>query len=125
MRPSITPSQPPAAPHATSAAFQTSPSFEPRTAWTISIAPEYAATSSAARSGPRVLEPSALSAVNPTNAKAAILYAFRKSTWNESSDGEVISYSSLLVATQNRTAATTDAVAIQTLLALLDPGESS
>ena len=125
MRPSITPSQPPAAPNATSAAFQTSPSFEPRTAWTISIAPEYAATSSAARSGPRVLEPSALSAVNPTSAKAAILYAFRKSTWNESSDGEVISYSSLLVATQNRTAATTDAVAIQTLLALPDPGESS
>lgn len=125
MRPSITPSQPPAAPHATSAAFQTSPSFEPRTAWTISIAPEYAATSSAARSGPRVLEPSALSAVNPTNAKAAILYAFRKSTWKESTDGEVISYTSLLVAVQNRAAAASDAVAIQTLLALPDPGESS
>ena len=125
MRPSITPSQPPAAPHATSAAFQTSASFEPRTAWTISIAPEYAATSSAARSGPHVLEPSALSAVNPTSAKAAILYAFRKSTWKESTDGEVISYTSLLTAVQNRTAATSDAVAIHTLLALPDPRESS
>ena len=125
MRPSITPSQPPVAPHATSTAFQTSPSFDERIAWTISIAPEYAATSSAARRGPLVLEPSALSAVNPTSAKAAILYAFLNSTWKESTDGEVISYSSLLVATQNRTAATTDAIAIQTLLALPDPGESS
>jgi hypothetical protein len=125
MRPSITPSQPPAAPQATSTAFQTSPSFEPRMAWTISIAPEYAATSSAARSGPRVLEPSALSAVNPTSAKAAILYDFRKSTWNENASGEVISYNSLLVAAQNITAATSDAATIQTLLALPDPGESS
>jgi hypothetical protein len=31
----------------------------------------------------------------------------------------------LLVAVQNRAAATSDAVAIQTLLALPDPGESS
>ena len=124
MRPIATPSQPPAAPQTTSTTFQTGPSCEPRTAWTISIAPEYAATSNAARSGPRVLEPSALSAVNPTSAKAAMLYALRKSTWNVSAVGEVISYSSLLVAAQNITAATTDAAAIHPLLASVDPGET-
>ena len=113
MRAATTPSQPPAAPQRTSATFHATPSFEPRTPWTISIAAEYAATSSAPRSAARALGPSALSEVNPTSAKAAMLYAFRSTTCQESASGEVSSYISLLVATQNSTAATTAAAALQ------------
>jgi len=125
MRPATTPSQPPAAPQRTSATFHARPSCVPRTAWTISIVPEYAATESAPRSAGAALAPSALSAVNPTSAKAAMLYTFRNSTWNESAGGEVMSYTSLLIAAQNSAAATTSATGIQTRLAELDPGEAS
>ena len=59
-----------------------------------------------AERGPRVIEPGALSALNPAAAKAAILYAFRNGTWNASPSGEVISYTSLLTAIHNRSAAT-------------------
>lgn len=124
MRSPTAPSQPPAAPQSTSNAFHASPSCEPRTACVTSIAAEYAPTSSAARSGPRTLGPSALSAVNPTSAKAAMLYALRRSTWNESAEGDVVSYTALLVAAQNMTAATATATAIRDHLPL-DPGEPS
>ena len=120
-----TPSQPPAAPHRTSATFHATPSCEPRTAWTTSIAAEYAATTSAARSAARALGPSALSAVNPTSAKAAMLYVLRSTMWNVSAGGDVRSYMSLLVAAQNSAAATTTATAIHDHLALPDPRESS
>lgn len=66
------------------------------------------------RSAPRVLEPGSLSTVNPAEAKAAVLDAVRNGTWNASAGGEVISYTSLLTAIQNRTAATVPA-----------PGESA
>lgn len=124
MRSATTPSQPPAAPHRTSVTFHAMPSCEPWTAWTISIAAEYAPTSTAPRSAARAVGPSALSAVNPTSAKAAMLYAFRSSTWNESPGGDVASYTSLLVAAQNSTAATASASAIRSHLAS-DPGEPS
>jgi hypothetical protein len=115
-----TPSQPPAAPHRTSIAFQTTPSCDPRAAWTTSIAAEYTATASAALSPGRVLGPSALSAVNPTSAKAAMLYVLRSTMWNESMGGDVRSYTSLLVAAQNSAAATATAAAIQNRLAPSD-----
>ena len=101
-------------------AFHTTPSCDPRTAWTTSIAAEYAATASAARSAGRVLGPSALSAVNPTTAKATMLYVLRSTMWNESADGDVRSYTSLLVAAQNRAAATATDTAIQPRLAPTD-----
>ena len=125
MRPATTPSQPPAAPQITSMVFQTNPSPDPRTPCTISIAAEYAATSAAARSAARPLGASALSAVNPTTAKAAMLYALRNTTWNESACGDVTSYTSLLVAAQNSTAATMSASQIRGHLASVDPGEPS
>ncbi len=115
-----TPSQPPAAPHKTSMVFHTAPSCDPRAAWTTSIAAEYTATTSAARSAARVLGPSALSAVNPTSAKAAMLYVLRSTMWNESTGGDVRSYTSLLVAAQNSAAATATATAIQNRLAPSD-----
>ncbi|MDB5073335.1 MAG: hypothetical protein JWM87_4446 [Candidatus Eremiobacteraeota bacterium] len=124
MRPATTPSHPPAAPQRTSATFHAMPSGDPRPAWTISIAPEYAATASAPRSVANALCPSALSAVNPTSAKAAMLYVFRSSTWNDSAAGDVTSYTSLLVAAQNSSAAVTSAAAIHHHLAPLDSGES-
>lgn len=113
MRAAATPSMPPSAPHATSAAFQSMPSWEPCQAWAASMAPEYAATSSAARSSGRALGPSALSALNPTSAKAAMLYALRNSTCQDSVGGEVASYTSSLVAAQNSAAATSSATAFQ------------
>ena len=115
-----TPSQPPAAPHRVSTAFHTAPSCDPRAAWTTSIAAEYAATASAARSAARVLGPNALSAVNPTTAKATMLYVLRSTMWNENSPGDVRSYTSLLVAAQNSAAAIAPATAIQTRLAPTD-----
>ena len=120
-----TPSQPPAAPHRTSTTFHAMPSCEPRAAWTTSIAAEYAATASAARNAALVLGRSALSTVNPSSAKAAMLYALRSRTWNESTGGDVRSYTSLLVAAQNSTAATTTATAIRNHLASPDPRGSS
>ena len=125
MRPATTPSHPPAAPQRTSATFHAMPSCDPRPAWTISIAAEYAATSSAPRSGAFAVGPSALSAVNPTSAKAAMLYALRTTTCHENQLGDVASYTALSVAAQNSTAATATAAAIQNLLAPLDSGESS
>ena len=101
-------------------AFHTAPSPDPRAAWTTSIAAEYAATASAARSAARVLGPSALSAVNPTSAKATMLYVLRSTTWNESPAGDVTSYTALLVAAQNSAAATATATAIQNHLAPSD-----
>ena len=125
MRPASTPSQPPTAPQTTSTAFHAIPSSDPRTAWTISIAAEYAATSSAPRSGARALGASALSAVNPTSAKAAMLYALRSSTCSENRAGDVRSYTSLLVAAQNSAAATISAAEIHSHLALLGPEDPS
>lgn len=125
MRAATTPSQPPAAPQRTSKTFHATPSCEPRTPWTISIAAEYAATMSAPRSGACALGPSALSEVNPTSAKAAMLYALRSSTCQESAGGEVRSYTSLLIAAQNSTAATTAAAALQSHLTPSAPGEPS
>ncbi len=125
MRPATTPSHPPAAPQRTSATFHAMPSCDPRTAWTISIAAEYAATSTALRSEAFAVGPSALSAVNPTSAKAAMLYDLRSSTCHENQPGDVISYTALLVAAQNSEAAITTAAAIQNLLALPGSGESS
>ena len=115
-----TPSQPPAAPHRTSTAFHNAPSCDPRASWTTSIAAEYAATTSAARSAALVLGPNALSAVNPTSAKATMLYVLRSTTWNERSGGDVTSYTSLLVAAQNSAAAAATATQIQTHLAPSD-----
>ncbi len=120
-----TPSQPPAAPQRTSTTFHATPSSEPRAACTASIAAEYAATTSAARSDAFVLGPSALSAVNPTTAKAAMLYALRSRTWNDSTAGDVRSYTSLLVAAQNSAAATVTARAIHQRLAPPDLREPS
>ena len=124
MRPATTPSHPPAAPQRTSATFHAMPSADPRSHWTISIAAEYAATSTAARSGAFAVGPNALSAVNPTTAKAAMLYDLRSSTCHESQPGDVTSYTTLLVAAQNSTAAITTAAAIQNLLAPPDSGDS-
>ena len=112
-----TPSHPPAAPHRTSKALHTTPSCDPRAAWTTSIAAEYAATASAPRNAARTLGPSALSAVNPTSAKATMLYVLRSTMWNDSLGGDVASYTSLLVAAQNSAAATTTATAIHNHLA--------
>ena len=125
MRSATTPSQPPAAPQSTSTTFQEIPSREPCLNWTTSIAAEYAATSSAERSAACALGPSALSAVNPTAAKATMLYVLRSSTWNKSAEGDVRSYTSLLVAAQNSAAASASALAIQNTLALSDTKESS
>lgn len=125
MRFATTPSQPPAAPQRTSTTFHAMPSCEPLIAWTISIAAEYAATSSAPRPGVSALAPSALRAVNPTSAKAAMLYAFRSSTWNENAGGDVRSYTSLSVAAQNSAAASPTATTPQILRALRESGESS
>lgn len=119
-----TPSQPPAAPHRTSKVLHASPSCDPRAAWTTSIAAEYAATATAPRNTARALGPSALSAVNPTSAKATMLYVLRSTMWNERPGGDVTSYTSLLVAAQNSAAATATATAIQNHLAPSD-GESS
>lgn len=112
MRTATAPSMPPSAPHTTSTAFQSAPSWACQD-WTTSMAPEYAATSSAARSTGRALGPSALSALNPTSAKAAMLYALRNSTCQDSVGGEVASYTSSLVAAQNSAAATSGAAAFQ------------
>ena len=114
------PSHPPAAPHRTSKALHKTPSCDPRAACTTSIAAEYAATASAPRSAALVLGPSALSAVNPTSAKATMLYVLRSRMWNVSWGGDVTSYTSLLVAAQNSTAATATATAIRNLLAPSD-----
>ncbi len=113
IRAAITPSTPPAAPHRTSTAFHNTPSWDECQAWATSIAAEYAATSSAARASGRALGPSALSALNPTSAKAAILYALRNSTCQDSVGGDVASYTSSLVAAQNRAAAISSAAALQ------------
>lgn len=123
-RPATTPSQPPAAPHSTSTTFHAIPSRVPCRNWPTSIAAEYAATSSTERSKPCALGPSALSAVNPTAAKAAMLYVLRSSTWNRSAEGDVRSYTSLLVAAQNNAAASASALAIHQTLALSGPEES-
>lgn len=125
MRPATTPSHPPAAPQRTSTTFHAMPSWDPRTNWTTSIAAEYAATSSAPRSVALAVDPNALSAVNPTSAKATMLYALRSSTCHASAGGDVMSYTSLLVAAQNSTAATITADAIHAHLAPLDAGEAS
>ena len=125
MRFATTPSQPPAAPQRTSTTFHAMPSFEPLIAWTISIAPEYTATYSAPAAGVSALAPSALRALNPTSAKAVMLYAFRSSTWNESSGGDVRSYTSLLVAAQNSAAASASATTPQILRARRKAGEPS
>jgi len=125
MRPAFAPSAPPTTPHSVSNTFQASPSFEPSQAWATSIAAEYAPTSSAPRSTGRALGPSALSAMNPTSAKAAMLYAFRSSTWNESSPGDVISYTTSLVAIQNSAAATSNAPTFQRHFFPFDSEESS
>jgi hypothetical protein len=113
IRSAMTPSAPPAAPHKTSAAFHNTPSWEACQAWATSIAAEYAATSSAARSSGRALGPSALSALNPTSAKAAMLYALRNSTCQDNVGGDVASYTSSLVAAQNSAAAISSATAFQ------------
>ncbi|MEA2718769.1 MAG: hypothetical protein QOJ39_633 [Candidatus Eremiobacteraeota bacterium] len=123
MRPATTPSHPPAAPHRTSAAFHAMPSCDPRTAWAISIAAEYAATASAARGPALAVGPSALSQMNPTSAKAAMLYNLRTTTCHENALGDVASYTALSVAAQNSTAATATAATIQNFLAPLDSGE--
>ncbi len=114
-----TPSHPPAAPHRTSKTLHAADS-DPCAIWTTSIAAEYAATRSAPRNAARVLGPSALSAVNPTSAKATMLYVLRSTMWNESRDGDVTSYTSLLVAAQNSAAATVTATTIQNHLAPSD-----
>lgn len=116
-----TPSEPPSAPHSTSIAFHTIPSRVPWSAWPTSIAAEYAATSSAPRSEALALGPSALSALNPTSAKAAMLYAFRSTTWNDRNGGDVRSYTSLLTAAQNSVAATTPVTAVHAMRAVLQP----
>ncbi len=73
----------------------------------------------------RALSPGALSAANPTSAKAAMLYTLRRSTWNGSAEDDVVSYAAALISAQNATAATTAATAIRDHLPSLDPGESS
>jgi hypothetical protein len=123
-RSATTPSQPPAAPQSTSATFDGIPSREPCLNWATSIAAEYAATSSAERRAACALGPSALSMVNPNAAKATMLYVFRNSTWNKSVEGDVRSYTSLLVAAQNNAAASASALAIHHALALPDSEES-
>lgn len=120
MRQATTPSQPPAAPQSTSIRFHAIPSRDPWSAWATSMAAEYDATSAAPRDSARVLGPSALSALNPTSAKAAMLYAFRSTTWNDSHAGDVASYTSLLIASQNSAAAMVSANAPHTLRARLD-----
>ena len=117
-----TPTIPPSAPHPTSKAFHSGPSCEPRTDWTISIAPEYAATSSAPRNTGRALGASALSAVNATSAKAAMLYALRSSTCHDNAAGDVTSYTTSLVAAQNSAAAVISATMLQAHLDF-DPGD--
>lgn len=115
-----TPSAPPIAPHATSIAFQASPSWDPLCACTSSMLAEYSATSSAPRTSARGCAPSALSAMNPTSAKAAMLYALRSATCQESPGGEVASYTASLVAAQNSVAAVASAIAPQPELAFED-----
>lgn len=121
MRVPTTPSAPPRAPQTTSIAFQASPSRDPLARCAISIAAEYAATISAPRNSARALDPSDVSAMNPTSAKAAMLYAFRNTTCQESAEGEVASYTALLVATQNSAAATTSVAALQRLRSEEEP----
>lgn len=76
---------------------------------------EYAATTSASRSRAFVASPSALSAKNPTSAKAAMLYALRNSTCSENDGGDVSSYTTSLIATQNSAAAVTTAATLHHL----------
>lgn len=125
MRPALAPSAPPTTPHAVSNTFHPRPSFEPSHAWATSIVAEYAPTSSAPRSAGFALGPNALSAMNPTSAKAAMLYAFRSRTWNDSAAGDVSSYTTSLVAIQNSAAATSSAPPLQDHFFQFDSGESS
>ncbi len=125
MRPAFAPSAPPTTPHAVSNTFHAGPSLEPSHAWATSMAAEYAPTSSAPRSTGLALGPSALSAMNPTSAKAAMLYAFRSRTWNDSIAGDVISYTTSLVAIQNRVAATSSAPTFHDHLFQFESGTSS
>src|ERR1700722_18229926 len=126
MRPATAaPSAPPTTPHSVSVTFHPSPSLEPSQAWVTSIAAEYSPTRIAARATAFAVGPSALSAMNPTSAKAAMLYAFRSTMWNDSSAGDVASYTRSLVAAQNSTAATSSAPALQSHLFQLDSRESS
>lgn len=111
-----TPSAPPIAPHATSIAFQASPSWDPLCACISSMLAEYSATSTAARTAARGCAPSALSAMNPTTAKAAMLYPLRSTTCQERLGGDVASYTASLVAAQNSVAAVASAIAPQTEL---------
>lgn len=113
------PSAPPAAPQATSNAFQPSPSRDPLRACASSIAAEYMAISTNPRRIGRVLSSSALSALNPTRAKARMLYALRRATCHESDEGDVASYTASLVATQNRIAASATATTLHILRAEL------
>ena len=112
MRAHSKPKAPPAAPHSTSTAFHTSPSWEPWRRCPSSMSAEYAATISTARIRAFVAGPSALSAKNPTSAKAAMLYALRTSTCHENAGGDVSSYTTSLIATQNSTAAVTTAASL-------------
>ena len=107
MRANSKPSQPPAAPQSTSTAFQASPSWEPWMRCPSSMHAEYAATMLTSRNRAFVAGPSALSVKNPTSAKAAMLYALRNNTCQESAGGEVSSYTTSLIAMQNSAAATT------------------
>ena len=53
-----------------------------------------------------------------------MLYVLRSSAWNSSAEGDVRSYTSVLVAAQNSAAASASAVATHTSLALPDSEES-
>jgi len=64
-----------------------------------------------------------LSALNPTAAKAAMLYTRRAGTWNVGAEGDVPSSSSWKVVAENLRAATVHAVAIRDHLPPSDPGE--
>ena len=116
MRAISKPKAPPAAPHSTSTAFQPSPSWEPWMRCPSSMHAEYAATTSVSRSRAFVAGPSALSVKNPTTAKAAMLYALRNSTCQENEGGDVSSYTTSLIATQNSAAAVTTADSLHHIL---------
>ena len=75
-------------------------------------------------SAARALTPASLSAVNPAAAKAAMLYTVRRSAWNASADGDVLSSTSWLVAAEN-VAAAIHAAALPDHATPLDPGKPS
>ena len=72
-----------------------------------------------------VLDASALSAVNPIGAKAAMLYGLRAPAWNSGATGDVGSSSASLVAAHNGVAAAIAATAIRNHLVSPDLGGQS